>query len=67
MPTPELDDSTPESSPADHRIQALNIAHEHVQQLYAVKNDRGYPRFTGNVRDVLNEELVIARYLMGEE
>jgi hypothetical protein len=37
-------------------LEALKAAREFVQELYAIKNDRGYPRFTGNVRDVLTEE-----------
>lgn len=47
-------------------LEALKAAREFVQELYAIKNDRGYPRFTGNVRDVLTEEMRIARFLMEE-
>jgi hypothetical protein len=44
--------------------EALKIAREHVAELYAVKNDRGYPRFSGKVSDVLQEEMQIARFLL---
>jgi hypothetical protein len=50
------------------KLEALKAAREYVAELYAVKNDRGYPRFSGSVRDVLTEELRVAQFLMdGEE
>jgi hypothetical protein len=47
-------------------LEALKAAREFVQELYAIKNDRGYPRFTGKVSDVLTEEMRVARFLMEE-
>jgi hypothetical protein len=46
------------------RLEALKAAREHVAELYAVKNDRGYPRFSGNVTDVLGQELRVAEFLL---
>lgn len=48
------------------RQAAFMRAREIVQELYALKNDRGYPRFSGNVNSVLEEELKVARYLLDE-
>lgn len=49
-----------------NNLEALKAAREFVQELYAVKNDRGYPRFSGTVRDVLSEEIQVARFLLEE-
>jgi hypothetical protein len=46
------------------RIEALRQAREFVADLYAVKNDRGYPRFSGTVDGVLAQELRIAAFLL---
>jgi hypothetical protein len=48
------------------RLEALEAARKHVADLYAVKNDRGYPRFTGDVNGVISQELTIAEFLLGE-
>lgn len=45
------------------RLEALKAAHDHLLEIYAVKNDRGYPRFSGSVGDLVTEELRIANYL----
>lgn len=49
------------------RLEALAKAREYVADLYAVKNDRGYPRFSGSVNDVLSQELRIAAFLIESE
>jgi hypothetical protein len=49
------------------RLEALKAAREYVADLYAVKNDRGYPRFTGSVQDVLGQELRVAEFLLRGE
>ena len=49
------------------RIEALEAARKYVAELYAVKNDRGYPRFSGSVGDVLSQELRIAAFLLQAE
>jgi hypothetical protein len=51
----------------DDRIKALKLAREHVLELYATKNDKGYPRFTGSVEEVLTEELRIAEFLLNQD
>jgi hypothetical protein len=48
-------------------LEALKLAHEHVAELYAIKTDRGYPRFSGTVSEVLRQELDIARYLLDND
>ena len=48
------------------RLEALKTARQHVAELYSLKNDRGYPRFTGSTADVLNQELAIAQWLLKE-
>lgn len=45
------------------QLDVLKQAREYVQELYAVKNDKGYPRFSGNVQDVLSQELRVADWL----
>lgn len=45
------------------RLEALRAAHDHLLEIYAIKNDRGYPRFSGNVSDLVSQELRIAAYL----
>lgn len=50
-----------------NKLQALKAAREHVAELYAIKNDRGYPRFSGSVNDVLNQELRVAEFLLDDE
>jgi hypothetical protein len=45
-------------------MEALRAAREHVAELHAVKNDRGYPRFTGSANDVLTQELRVAEFLL---
>lgn len=47
-----------------NRLEALKAAREYVAELYAIKNDRGYPRFSGSVTDVLSQELRIAEFLL---
>lgn len=59
-------DNVLERSPMD-RVEALKQARQIVADLHATKNDRGYPRFSGNVNDVLNQELMVARFLLDEE
>lgn len=49
------------------RLEALEAARKYVADLYAVKNDRGYPRFSGNVNEVLSQELRIADFLLRGE
>lgn len=50
------------------RLEALEAARKYVADLYAVKNDRGYPRFSGSVNDVLGQELRVADFpLRGED
>lgn len=49
------------------KLAALKAAREFVRELYDVKNDKGYPRFSGNVNDVLSQELRVANYLMEGE
>ena len=49
------------------RLRALKNAREYVAQLYEVKNDKGYPRFSGSVSDVLTQELRIAEFLLGSD
>lgn len=49
------------------RMEALEAARKYVAELYAVKNDRGYPRFTGNVSSILSEELRVAEFLLTGE
>jgi hypothetical protein len=46
------------------RMDALREARIFVRELYDVKNDRGYPKFTGNVSDVLKQEKEIAEFLL---
>jgi hypothetical protein len=48
----------------DDRLAALLEARKLVVELYEVKNDRGYPRFSGGVGDVLTQELRIAEFLL---
>lgn len=50
----------------NHRFEAYAKARQLVADLYAVKNDRGYPRFSGSVTNVVDEEMKIARFLLGE-
>lgn len=60
----------PINTPLDdmaRRERAYSIAREKVAELYAVKNDRGYPRFSGSVTSVLAEELTLARFLLDDE
>lgn len=47
-----------------NRLEALKAAREYVAELYAVKNDRGYPRFSGSVESVLAQELKVAEFLL---
>lgn len=48
-------------------LQALKAAREYVQELYCLKNDRGYPRFTGRASDVLAEEQLIAQFILDNQ
>ncbi len=48
------------------RLEALKAAREYVAELHAVKNERGYPRFQGNVNDVLGQELRVAEFLLAD-
>ena len=55
------------SSPMTPRSKAYAEARILVADLYAVKNDKGYPRFSGSVNDVINQEIKIAHFLLGDE
>ena len=46
------------------RLEALKEARNYVQELYAIKNDRGYPRFQGGVNDLLQMEIRVAEFLL---
>ena len=49
------------------RLETLKAAREHVLELYAVKNEKGYARFTGSVSDLLAQEIMVATWLLSED
>lgn len=48
----------------DKRAAALKLAREHVSELLAIPNSRGYPAHSLNTEARITEELRVARYLL---
>lgn len=46
------------------RLEALEQAREFVQEIYAVKNYRGYPRFSGSAPELLAEIRTVAQFII---